>query len=505
MYVADSNDNDGVFDMDVYDRTFSELLAPPQVLLRFHASDADEIHHAQTLYELSLSSLTEIFSLHPFTGDLYLISQTNLQSTYEFDIYAYDRHRKDLMNSNIKAKTHVILRFPRNDFSHRVRTIDHQTIEFIQLISVYNFAFNQNSNWNLLNIHQAILTIGIPVDISSYEIFLLENSSSNARNLFFDRNEIYLTNHFFENYHLKFLICFFNRTKCQRTNYDLFPTMDLDAYGFHLKSLDRIYLDEDLLVHSFITNIQLEYEPIYSDQLLIIHYRLLNDDDQFRLHPHHGILRLARELVHGNYSLNIQVDISLSNQSYSVKGIVQIHVKEINKYPPIFSNETMRKSVRFPYRFHAIDFDQNEQTNSRITYRLWNCPQPCPFEIHPTTGLFNLRYHENFLPKQIYHPQILAFDWGEPISFESKLNLMIDLSKKDDQSITILKEKYDNKPPFRSRISFRLVRPSKFLPNQLIYTLVSKIDLHRIISQKKHPSIKFLIIFKSNTMIFHRI
>lgn len=426
--------------MDVYERTFFEPLIPPQMLLSFHASDADEIHHAQTLYELSSSSLTETFALHPLTGELYLISRTNLQSIYKFDIYAYDRHRKDLMNSNIKAKTHVILRFIKDDVLHRVRTLDDQSIEFIQLNSGYNFTVNENSNWNLLNIHQAILTVEIPMEISSYEIFLLENSSFNARTLFFDRNEIYLTNHFFEKYHLQLLICLFNRTKCQRIDYDLIPTIDLNAYRFHLKSLDRIFLDEDLPIHSFITNLQLEYDPIYSDQLLIIRYRLLNNDEQFLLHPHYGIVRLARRLAYGNSSLNIQVDISLFNQSYSIKRSIEIYVKEINKYPPIFSNQTMIN----PIRFHAIDLDRNNESNSRITYRLSNCSSPCPFDIHPTTGVFNLRDYGGILPKKIYHQEILAFDWGEPISLESKLNLIIDLSKTNDPSITISSSQVSN-------------------------------------------------------------
>ncbi|CAF3635107.1 unnamed protein product, partial [Rotaria sp. Silwood2] len=83
LHVADSNDNDGVFDMDIYEKNFTEPLELQQSLIDFHASDADEIQYAQILYESS-STFNDTFSLHPYTGELYLISNNNLKSIYEF-------------------------------------------------------------------------------------------------------------------------------------------------------------------------------------------------------------------------------------------------------------------------------------------------------------------------------------------------------------------------------------------------------------------------------------
>jgi hypothetical protein len=143
-----------------------------------------------------------------------------------------------------------------------------------------------------------------------------------------------------------------------------------------------------------------------------------------------GILRLAKPLKYHQYYLEIQADVYLFNQFFSIKTNVEINVREINKYRPIFSNETLIKQVRLPYQFQSFDFDQNKQTNGRITYRLWNCFHSCPFQINPINGLLSLQTDEKFISKKIYHLQIIAFDWGEPISFETKLNITIDLSSK---------------------------------------------------------------------------
>ncbi|CAF4313856.1 unnamed protein product, partial [Rotaria sordida] len=167
LHVADSNDNDGVFDMDIYEKNFTEPIEVQQSLIRFHAGDADEIQYAHILYELS-STFNDTFSLHPYTGELYLISNNNLQTTYEFDIYAYDRHRKYIINNNIKTKARIKLNFQENKIYHQIKTIFNEIIEFKQIISIYKILFLKNSNWNFLNNHQPILIIKIFPFISFY-------------------------------------------------------------------------------------------------------------------------------------------------------------------------------------------------------------------------------------------------------------------------------------------------------------------------------------------------
>ncbi|CAF3595684.1 unnamed protein product [Adineta steineri] len=430
LHVADSNDNDGVFDMDIYEQNFTQPIEIAQPLLRLHASDADEIQHAQIFYELA-SSLNETFSLHPFTGDLYITTKENLKSTYEFDVYAYDRYQKRLVDNNMKTKTHVKLHFNQTKFQlEKFQTLSNQTIEYRELISSYDIHIYERKTFHLLNIHQPILTIDIKPNEKSYEIFFLFNSSLNTQNLFLNQNNIYLNKYLIEEYNLQLMICFNNYNQCQYTNYRLIPLIDFNFYNFHFKSIENIYLDDNLPVDSFITHIQLDYKNLYQEQSLIINYKLLNDEKDFRfyLDSKTGILRLAERLEYRNYSLDIQANIQLFNRKYSIETTVNINVREINKHRPVFRNNTPNELVQLPYQFQAFDLDQNKQTNGRITYRLWNCETSCPFSIDPNNGTLILVNKEDFIKDKIYNTQIIAFDWGQPISLESSIDIRVNLS-----------------------------------------------------------------------------
>ena len=432
--MADSNDNDGVFDMDVYEQNFTQSVAIEQSLIRFHASDADEIQHAQILYEVA-SSLNETFSLHPFTGELYLSSRENLRSTYEFDVYAYDRYRKRFVDNTMKTKTHVKLNFQQQDTRTRkaletLTTIGNETIEFQEHVSSYELKINERKSFNLMNIHQPILTVVCNSTTDVVEIFLLNTSSSNSKHLFVYEQHVYLNRYLMEEYNLHLLVCFDHRLQCQSMNYRYLPWMDLNAYQFYFKPIDRIEFDEDLPVDSFIARAQLESKQLYHPSLTIT-YRLMNDETnfQFYLHAQTGVLRLAERLQARVYRLEIQANIHLFNRRYSMETTVDIHVREMNKYSPKFYNQTPRELFQLPYQFQAVDFDQNKQSNGRVTYRLGNCSQPCPLQIDPSNGTLMVG-HERMSTRRemIYFLQIIAFDWGQPISLESSIDVRVDLT-----------------------------------------------------------------------------
>ena len=412
--------------MDIYEQNFTEPIDITQPLLRIHASDADEIQHAQIFYELA-TSFNETFSLHPFTGDLYLTEKDHHRQTYEFDIYAYDRHRQRLVDNNMKSKTHVKLHFQQqiNRTYLSFETISNQIIEYQQLISSYGINITERKSIHLLNIHQPILTIEIQPWQSNFQIYILKNSSLNTKNLFQYENQFYLNQYLFEEYHLELMICFSSNSQCQHTTYRYIPLFDLNSYEFHFKPQERLVIDENLPVDSFLTRIQLEYKQIYSEQPLIINYKLLNDEQhlQFYIHPKTGIIRLAERLEARLYQLDIQANIQLFNRRYSIETNLEIVANEINKYAPKFHPQTPTEFVQLPYQFQAFDFDENKETNGRISYRLLNCSSPCPFEIDANNGtLFERSTSQN----RRFYLQILAFDWGQPISFESRLNIEID-------------------------------------------------------------------------------
>jgi hypothetical protein len=421
--------------MDIYEQNYTQSIEIDQSLIRFHASDADEIQNAQILYELA-SSLNETFSLHSLTGELYLITKENFRSTYEFDIYAYDRYRKRLVDNNMKTKAHVKLNFTQlnilNNKSEYIQTILNQTIQYKQLISSYQINITERKSIHLLNLHQPILTIDIKPEEQSFEIFLLNNSSLNTQHLFIDQNNIYLNKYLIEEYNLQLFICFNNHSQCQYTKYRLSPLIDFNSYEFHFKPIEKINVDENLPVDSFITRIQLEYKHLYEQQSLIINYKLLNDEKyfQFYIHPKTGILRLAERLDSRTYTLDIQANIQLFNRRYSIETTIEINVQEINKYRPTFRNNTPTEVFQLPYQFQAFDLDRDKQTNGRVTFRLWNCRNSCPFQIDPDNGTLSLQTKEYFHHNQIYYLQIIAFDWGQPISLESSIDIRVDLSSR---------------------------------------------------------------------------
>jgi hypothetical protein len=76
--------------------------------------------------------------------------------------------------------------------------------------------------------------------------------------------------------------------------------------------------------------------------------------------------------------------------------------------------------------------------------------------MNPNNGILNLRKNDDFIKKNIYYLQIIAFDWGEPIGFETiidiRINLLSRLVKRDLErrknksilsSLTIPEERFD--------------------------------------------------------------
>ncbi|CAF5054915.1 unnamed protein product, partial [Rotaria sp. Silwood1] len=308
----------------------------------------------------------------------------------------------------------------------------------------------------------SILIIEIYPYITYFEIFLLNNSSLNSINLFIQQNKIYLNKYYFDEYNLQILICFFNRTKCQYTNYNINFLIDWNLFEFYFKKIQPITIEENLPINSFITYIQLQYNNniIINYQQLIINYKLLNYHKQFNLHSKNAILRLGKYIKNQKYILDIQADIYLFNQNYSIKTNVEINIYEINKYRPCFNNQTLIELYELPYQFQTYDYDENKQTNGYITYYLSNCFKDCPFEINSNNGILNLKKQKNFIKEHIYYLQIIVFDWGEPISFETKIDIKIDLSSKLIKR-NLIRKKSDMKISKNQSISSSLIIPEQ--------------------------------------------
>ena len=487
-----------MFDLDVYEKTFDQPIDTTQALIRFHASDADEIHHGQLMYELGSSAVSQIFSLHPFTGELYLLSSEHLQSDYQFDIYVYDRHRQNLINDRMKTKGQVQLHFHQEKVRHRRRTIFNQIIEFHEEISSYQLNFSQRNSWTLLTVHQPVLLVDVIPRVNSMEIFILNTSSKNSADLFISDNRIYVNDIHLQEYHLHLLVCLTNRSHCQSASYHLRPSIDFSSFGFRFPSIPSLILPDDFPQHSFIRPLRLLHESISDSEPFLIHYRLSNSSSDFSLDSRTGVLHLRNGFSHQQYRLHIQAEISFLDQIYSLSTALQIDVQETNKYRPVFRYPTPREIHRLPHRFEAVDVDANKRTNGRVSYRLWNCSTDCPLQIHPNNGILSRRSATEFIRDRIYSLQIVAFDWGEPFRLDTTMEVRIDLASKwNKRDLTTVRER--SVDPWPLNIGFARNVSTYHLPEDtpvdtLLESLEIKIDpLPSFIDQSK-DRLFFLII-----------
>jgi hypothetical protein len=463
--------------MDIYEQNYTQVHDIEQSLVRFHASDADEIQNAQIFYELA-SPLNETFSLHPLTGQLYLLNREYLHSYYEFDVYAYDRYRKRFVDNNMKTRTHVKLRFESGTFLNstitRYQTMNNRTIECDEHVSFYNVTIHQRKHIDLLNIHQPILTIDIQPKPSNVQVFLLNQSfsSSNIGNLFLHNNNVYFNRYSMEEYQLEFLLYTFNqRWQCQPVSYRLLPDTDFNISAYYFPSIQPIELDDNLPVDTFITRIQLKSNDSQTTSCSI-NYKLLNDDKylQFYLQTRTGILRLAERLQTGHYRLDIQANIHRFNRRYSIETTIDIHIRETNKNPPKFSHQTATELIQLPYQFQAVDIDQNHESNARVTYRLDHCLSLCPFELDPNNGTLTIRTENLSLVKQVFYMDIVAFDWGHPISLASRISVRVNLSLTE----RLIKRDLTRTRAYSRRWKKKLTQPLSSVLTSPLTTLVTQ-------------------------------
>jgi len=109
LIILDENDNAPKFDKDFYSINITEKMPLNTILLRFHATDADEENTINSQIEYQLSNQT-IFSLNSTTGELYLIDKLDREekSTYELDIIASDHGQPRPLSSTVHCLIHLI-------------------------------------------------------------------------------------------------------------------------------------------------------------------------------------------------------------------------------------------------------------------------------------------------------------------------------------------------------------------------------------------------------------
>ncbi|CAF0886510.1 unnamed protein product, partial [Didymodactylos carnosus] len=428
--IADSNDNDPVFDIDYYRQNITLNTSSENQkslpLLKFHASDADEIENAQILYEIS--ERLEDLSLHPLTGDLYLLNEKIKKKTYEFSVLAYDRGRK---RDNTNTKTQVKLEFIQQQTWMRNETRENATILytnetiFYEAINDLNVSVHQYKNWNYLNSYRPLLYVeGQTVENS--ELFIIEPSSHDIKfyienlNIYIDRpttRDLILK---LEDYRLILLLCVQNRNQCQKFFYRLTSFIDPPSLKFLIK--DKIILNENVPINTYVTKIDLTED----NNEFEFKYKLIGEDDlqisKFYIEQTTGVIRTAELLdaeKYQSFQLDIQIDLKLKLKKYSIIKTIEIIIQDQNDHRPKFL--TTQTNIKFEdmYQFKAVDDDINKETNGRISYMIRSDGKDnFPFIIDSMNGTLTMIKTPR---KEDYYFDVVVFDWGQPISLEDVL------------------------------------------------------------------------------------
>ncbi|CAF0954004.1 unnamed protein product [Didymodactylos carnosus] len=438
LRVADSNDNDPVFDVDYYRQNITSvsLLKDQKSLLKFHASDADEIENAQILYEID--ERVDDLSLHPLTGDLYLLNDKTKKKTYEFSVLAYDRGRK---RDNTNTKTQVKLEFfqeqqqtsGRNGTRETARILDTNETIFYEVINDVNVSINQYKNWNYLNSHRPLLYVEGQIT-KNFELFIIEPSSHDVE-FYIENLNIYVGRPTsrdlivkISDYRLVLLICVQNRSQCQKLVYRLTSLVDPPSLTFLVK--DKIILNEDVPINTYVTKI----ESNENDDLFKFTYKLIGDDDlqisKFYIDQTTGVVRTA-ELLDAEkqqfFQLDIQIDLQLKSKKYSIIKTIEITVQDQNDYRPKFLTTQTNFDFQDTYQFVAVDNDRNKETNGRISYMIRSeNKDDFPFSIDSMNGTLVLISTPK---KENYYFDVVAFDWGQPMSLETVLSVHLHMAQ----------------------------------------------------------------------------
>lgn len=111
IFVVDANDNDPIFDSDVYSMTVAENIEPGATILKVSASDADNSDNGFVSYHFGpdTDSVANIFHIDPISGWISTMVTLDREenSFYNFSVIAFDRGQPRRMATtwvNIKLR-----------------------------------------------------------------------------------------------------------------------------------------------------------------------------------------------------------------------------------------------------------------------------------------------------------------------------------------------------------------------------------------------------------------
>uniref|UniRef100_A0AAR5PBK0 Cadherin domain-containing protein n=1 Tax=Dendroctonus ponderosae TaxID=77166 RepID=A0AAR5PBK0_DENPD len=179
-------------------------------------------------------------------------------------------------------------------------------------------------------------------------------------------------------------------------------------------------------------------DPNTSNGQVIIDIADGNQQDLFDLNQINewaAQVRTTRSLKrrHGNYTLIIRAQ-DLGEPSFLVEAPLHICVMDYNDHAPVFVSPPHNSTLRVPENatvgsplLQIVATDEDVGPNGAVRYRLKADPAGHwrAFNLHPTSGILELRWPMNRKKQKIFDIRVEAYDLGIPTSLSSDLDLTV--------------------------------------------------------------------------------
>ncbi|XP_067153132.1 protocadherin-23 [Apteryx mantelli] len=425
--VEDANDNEPVFERQVYAGRLPEHAPPGRCFLQVKATDADADQFGEIEYFLydvfHYYVKSEAFQIDPHTGQI-CVSQ---DIDREGDPTTYDLLVKATDGGGLSAQAFV--RIEIEDIN------DNQPI-FEQAIYVTSISSHTQPGTEIINVVATDRDSGI-YGIVTYELIPGEFSSLFTVDTF--TGIIYLISTLS---HLEHSVLFLtvsaqdggglsSAINAAVTVNILQTTL---APAIFERSRYAFSVPEDVPEDSPVGTVKAR-EPLNS--LEVVSYRISSGDPygRFSIDPQFGIIRTKKQLDHETQSvvvLTVQSQLGSSPVYSSTQ--VNISVIDVNDNPPVFLTKSGKVIISHTlppgtavYIAHAEDKDSG--LNGAIKYSIAS-KQSSAFSIDPSLGVVNLTRTVFADKQQEYTLHVAAEDHGSPpLSSLLKLSVIIEEQK----------------------------------------------------------------------------
>uniref|UniRef100_A0A8C9XET0 Protocadherin-16 n=1 Tax=Sander lucioperca TaxID=283035 RepID=A0A8C9XET0_SANLU len=424
VLVEDVNDNEPVFQKQLYNVSIPEHSDVGSCFLQVVATDADSADFGTLLYSLSdgfdMQDKHPLFQIHPQTGELCVsqdIDRDSGQTVYDILIKAEDP-------GGLSAQTYVHIEVEDRNDNAPVFNPDEYTMSISSHTQpgteILNVIATDRDSGRFGQVTYDVL----PGDLSS--LFTLDKQTgmllltSTLTHLGAASVKLSITAQDGE-----------GLASVRPAELTINVLRSAQAPAVFQRSRYSFAVPEDAPPWTAVGTVE-AMNPADSES---VSYRISSGDPQglFSIHPKSGLISNVKPLDHESqpYALLVLQSYTDSSPVYSTTQ-VNITIADINDNAPVFpklsdsitvSQNTLPGTVLFIA--HAHDYDSG--ANGRVQYRLKN-PRNGTFVVDHNLGTVTLNQSLQVGHQQRYSLEIIAKDEGEP-SLSSTLTLAVDVDR----------------------------------------------------------------------------